>query len=214
MGRKPVRSRRDYAAAALAYVDEHGPASLSARTLGEYMGVDPMTLYRHFGGMDELAGAVIDQLFGLMLEHELPAGTPRERLRAHLAEAQRAFSEHPNAVPLLLNSTGAQPNCDTVTRIALQLLRELGLSGRNLVVAHQLLETHLVGSHAFNLAGAPSHLEIRRQRRRRLDDLDIDQWNRSVDDVDTINREAFAIGLDALLDCCEALAASTATEET
>lgn len=214
MGRRPVRSRADYAAAALAYVDHHGPSSLSVRALGEYMGVDPMTLYRHFNGMDELAGAVVDHLFGLMLEHELPAGTPRERLSAHLANAQRRFSEHPNAIPLLLNSSGAQPNCDTVTRISLQLLRELGLSGRNLVVGYQILETLLVGSHAFNLAGAPHHLEIRRQRRRRIDDPEVDQWNRSVDDVDMINREAFAAATEALLDRCEELAASSTEQQS
>lgn len=205
MPRKPVRSRNDYAEAALAYVDEHGADNLSARALGEYMGVDPMTMYRHFNGMDELAGAVIDRLFGLMLAHKLPEGTPRERLEAHLDSIHWAFSEHPNAVPLLLNSAGALPNCDTVTRIALELLRDLGLSGRNLVVCHQMLETHLAGSHAFNLGGAPHHLEIRRVRRRRIDDPDIDASNRSTDDVNSINHESYAVTTKLLLDYCESL---------
>lgn len=206
MARRPLRSREDFVTAALTFVDANGAAGLSARSLAEAMGLDPMTIYRYFASMDDLAGSVIDHIFGLMLQRALPEGSPRERLAAHLASVQRAFLAHPNALALLVTSAGDQPNCDAVSRLGLRLLRDLGLSGRNLVVCHQMLETHVAGAHAFDLAGAPHHLEIRRQRRRRLDDPEVDRWNRTAATVGAINREAFALATEALIDRCVSLA--------
>lgn len=206
MPRKQVHSRAEFVTAALAYVDEHGAASLTARSLGEAMGLDPMALYRYFSGMDELASAVVDRVFGDAITMDLPEGSPRERLTALLMNVHRVCYRHPHVLALLVVGRSAQPHGLAASRIALGLLRELGLSGRDLLVCNQMLESHLLGTHLFDLSGSPHHLEIRRQRRRLLDDPEVDLWNRTVEIVDTFNQEAFMLGLDALIDRCEAVA--------
>jgi AcrR family transcriptional regulator len=75
-------SRDDFVTAALAYVDQHGAPALTARTLGEAMGVDHTALYRHFPGMDELAGAVLDRIFEQIAAVKLPEASARDRLEA------------------------------------------------------------------------------------------------------------------------------------
>lgn len=204
------RSRRlttvDFVTAALEYIDLHGAASLTARTLGESMGVDPTALYRHFPGMDELSGAILDRLFGEMLEAGIPDGSPRERLRAHILNVHHCFYVHPNAPGLILSSAGDTPNGEALSLRSLDLVRDLGLTGNDLAMCHQMLESFIIGTHLFDLGGAPNHLEARRRRRRRLDDPDIDRSTPTNESVDVLNRAAFVAGADALLDFCQARA--------
>jgi len=204
-------TKDDFVTAALEYIDLHGAASLTARTLGESMQVDPTALYRHFPGMDELAGAILDRLFGEMINAQLPEGSPRERLRAHIVNVHNYFYKHPNALGLILGSKGDIPNGDHLTVIGLNMLRDLGLRDSALVVCHQMLESFLIGSHLYDLGGAPYHLEVRRRRRRRLDDPDIDRSTPTNESVDALNRAAFEAATEALLDYCEARASVRST---
>lgn len=205
-GRTQRLTKDDFVTAALEYIDLHGAAGLTARTLGESMAVDPTALYRHFPGMDELAGAVLDRLFGEMLQAPVPEGSPRARLRAHMMNVHNAFYRHPNVLGLILSSRGNNPNGDELSLRGLEFLRELGLRGYDLALCHQMLESYIIGTHLFDLGGAPYHLEVRRQRRRRLDDPDIDQSTPTNESVNILNRAAFEAGADALLDFCEARA--------
>lgn len=208
MPRKPSHSREEFVSAALAHVDAHGASNLTARSLGEAVGVDPMALYRYFSGMDELAAWIVDRLFADALAAGLPEGSPRERLVAHLMNVRRVFAQHPNTLALLLSGRGDQPNGDAITRIGFELLRGIGLSGRELLVCAQMLESYTIGVNVFDLAGSPHHLEGRRQRRRRLDDPEVDRWNRSAKVVGAINDDAFRLGLEALVDRCVQIAHS------
>lgn len=199
-------TRDDFVTAALDYIDTHGAAMLTATTLGEAMGVHQTAIYRHLPSMEDLYGAILDRLFGEILDRPLPKGTPRARLRAHVMNAHQVFYEHPNVLGLVLSSRGDSPNADRVSKFGLSLLRDLGLTGQRLALCHQMLESYIVGTHIYDLGGAPYHLEIRRQRRRRIDDPDIDRSTPTVESVDTLNRAAFTAGLDALIDFCESQA--------
>jgi len=193
----------DFVTAALNYIDTHGAAMLTATTLGEVMGVHQTAIYRHLPSMEDLYGAILDRVFGKILERPLPKGTPRARLRAHVMNVHHVFYEHPNALGLVLSSRGDLPNADRLSKLGLSLIRDLGLTGQRLALCHQMLESYIVGTHIYDLGGAPHHLEIRRQRRRRIDDPDIDRSTPTVESVDALNRAAFAAGVDALLDFCE-----------
>ena len=107
---------------------------------------------------------------------------------------------------LFPSSKGDLPHGDAVSLRGLELMRDLGLTGNDLVVCHQMLESWIIGMHLYDLAGAPWHLEIRRQRRRRLNDVDVDNLSRTNEDIERVNTDAFNAGLDALVDHCEARA--------
>lgn len=198
-------TREAFAVAGLALVDEGGLESLTARALGERLGVHATAVYRHFANMGELREAVLSQ----MLQSsgvEIPAkGSPRERLAGLLRSLRRAFSEHPNlAIPNLVMQD-EQASADFVL-VALDLLSQMGLSGRRLVVAYQMLETFTVGTNAYDWGGYPDALEARRRGRRLVGHPAFDAPSRSLAAMQKLNDEAFEMALVALLDACEGMA--------
>ena len=191
--------------AGLALVDEGGLEALTTRALGERLGVHGTAVYRHFANMDELREAVLVQML-VSSGVEVPAdGPPRERLLALLRSLRRAFSQHPNLAIPNLTMQDEQATADFV-RTALDLLTEMGLSGRRLVVAYQMLETFTVGSNAYDWGGYPDTLDARRRGRRMAGHPAFDGPSRSLSAMQRLNDEAFEAAAAALLDACEAMA--------
>jgi AcrR family transcriptional regulator len=109
--------------AAIALADQHGIDAVSMRRLGQELGVDPMSLYKHVGNKDGLLDGMIDLVVG---EAEVEAGgdgggdnsdgdgdrgEPGEWkavLRARVMAAREAMLRHPWA-PRVLESRSAAP---------------------------------------------------------------------------------------------------------
>lgn len=208
----PKRTPRDaltreaYADAALRVIDERGMAGLTTRALGEELGVHGTAVYRHFTTMDALVEAALARMLETS-EVAIPeTGTPRERLAGLLRSLRRAFAAHPN---LALPNLTMQDEQATVAfvRAAIGLLEEMGLRGRDVAVAYQLLETFHVGTTAYDWGEFPEALEARRRGRRLVGDPVFDDCSRSLDDMITLNEDAYEVGLQAILDACERLAA-------
>lgn len=210
-GRRPAAdgnslSRESFVRAAGEVIEQHGVQAYSVRTLADQVGADPSAVYRYFPSLDSVLSAVVDDLFSGL---EPPtAGTPRERVEKLLLSVHEHFYAHPNLVPLLLVAGPDRQTSAPIEAAGVALLEELGLRGEQLALCHRLLESYVIGTHAFDLGGAPSHLETRRTRMRQIDHPDIDAALRDLAAVDDINRRAFRTGLTVLLDYCESLAAS------
>jgi AcrR family transcriptional regulator len=200
----------DFVRAAMAFVDEHGLEALTMRSLGDLLGVDPTALYRHFPSKDALLGAMLDTLVGEIVaqvpDRELP---PRERVLVLLRRARTVFCRHPNLMGAFISSSGQWPNGLVLMRLGVEMLEDLGLRGRDLVVCQQMLEGFVIGSSVFDLAGSPHHHDIRRLRYRAVEREAYDDVSRTVDDVAAITDEAFERGLGGVLDLCERLASAT-----
>lgn len=208
-GTRTSHSRGDYVTAALAIIDEQGLAGLTTRSLGDRLGVHGTAVYRHFQSIDELVDAVLNEVIGQIADApETDAGTPRERLTATMVATRLAFAEHPNIIVPFLSSTGLFPRGSEITLRVLADLAAMGLRGRELAEALQMLESFLIGSIAFDYAGAPEHLEIRRVRRRMLAHEAFDPLTRNPEQIGELNEAAFALGCIALLDMCEKLAST------
>ena len=123
-----------------------------------------------------------------------------------MVATRRAFAEHPNIIVPFLSSSGLFPRGAEITWRVLNDLAAMGLQGRDLAEALQMLESYLIGSIAFDYAGAPDHLEIRRVRRRMLAHEAFDPLTRTPEQIGELNEAAFALGCIALLDMCERLA--------
>ena len=97
-------SRQRVAAAALAFIDEHGVPALSMRKLGAELGVEAMSLYNHVANKDDLLRAVADLLYERILDdYGTPTGDWREQARALAASYVSVAAAHPHAFSLLLN---------------------------------------------------------------------------------------------------------------
>lgn len=206
MSSEPSRplDRRTFAEAALAFIDANGMDKLTMRALGTSMGVHATSIYRHFSGKDELVEAA---LF-LMLEESsvaIPAtGSPRERLLALLRSLRAAFAAHPNlALPNLLQQD--EQATAEIVRGGLAVLEEMGLRGRNLLVAYQMLESLSVSFNAYDFADYPDALEARRRGRRLVGHPELDDVSRDLATMQSLNDEAFERAAEALLDACEAM---------
>src|SRR5205807_8274563 len=94
-------SRERIVEAAVGLIDGEGLDALSMRRLGAALGVEAMSLYRHFPSKAALLEAVVARLLA-----ELPVPAPtaarwQDAFRA-LARAYRVLlTRHPNAIPLL-----------------------------------------------------------------------------------------------------------------
>ena len=198
-------TREAFAKAGLAIVDESGLEALTTRALGERLGVHGTAVYRHFANMDELREAVLAEML-IVSGVEVPdVGSPRERMLGLLRSLRRAFSEHPNLAIPNLTMQDEQASAEFV-KAAFDVLEDMGLSGRQLVVAYQMLETFTVATNAYDWGGYPDALEARRRGRRLSGHPAFEAPSRSLEAMQDLNEEVFEVMANALLDACEAMA--------
>ena len=202
----PALSREAYAAAALEFIDENDFESLTLRALGDRMGVHYTALYRHFRNKDELIEAVLAHMLATSDVSIPEKGTPRERILGLMRTLRAAFAKHPRMALPNLTEQDEQATAALV-HAGLTLLEDMGLQGRDLMVAYQMLETFSVGSNAYDFVGYPEGVERRMRGRRLVGHPATDEAARSLDTMQAINDEAFEVAAGALLDACEAMAA-------
>ena len=97
-------SRQRVLRAAVALADSGGLEALTMRRLGEELGVEAMSLYKHVANKDDLLDGMVDLVFA---EIDLPVdGTPwRTAMRARAVSARAALTRHPWATPLMQSRT-------------------------------------------------------------------------------------------------------------
>ncbi|WP_435270800.1 TetR/AcrR family transcriptional regulator [Streptomyces sp. 1222.5] len=111
---------------ALRVLREHGSAGLTARRLGTALGADPSTLYRYFGGMDDLTRAIGEELMGRALDSWTATGAWRADLRALGLAIHSAYLAHPHAAALTASRVTGRPREIAVDETILGILRSAG----------------------------------------------------------------------------------------
>ena len=89
---------------------------------------------------------------------------------------------------------------NAVSQFLASALAQMGLSGEMLVRAYRQLESFVIGTTAFDFAGAPEHL---RSRLTRLEQARLPDFPEHLDGtaaVEAINEAAFEASLAVLLD--------------
>ena len=97
-------SRERVLAAAVVLADSGGLESLTMRRLGEELGVEAMSLYKHVANKDDLLDGMVDLVFA---EIDLPGdGTGwRTAMRERAISARAALKRHPWAPALMQSRT-------------------------------------------------------------------------------------------------------------
>src|SRR2546428_8634676 len=127
--RRPLTTER-IVEAAIELIDREGLGALSMRRLGAALGVEAMSLYRHFPSKAALLEAVVARLLA-----ELPVPAPtaarwQDAFRA-LARAYRAvLTRHPNAIPLLATLELSNPGSLAVAGAVMALFSSPGFPPR------------------------------------------------------------------------------------
>src|SRR2546425_10781157 len=143
--RRTTLSRERIAAAAVALIDGAGLDALSMRRLGAELGVEAMSLYRHFPSKAALLEAVVARLLA-----ELPVPAPtaarwQDAFRA-LARAYRALlTRHPKAIPLLATLELSNPGSLAVAGSVMALFSAAGFDPRTSLYALATGESFVIG---------------------------------------------------------------------
>ncbi|WP_423181228.1 TetR/AcrR family transcriptional regulator C-terminal domain-containing protein [Arthrobacter sp. NyZ413] len=94
--------------AALDLVDEHGLEALTMRRLGQALGRDPMSVYRHAANRKELLAGVAELVLEEVEVFEDDTHW-QAQLRRMAHEMRRVCLRHPNVVPLLVTGPLSTP---------------------------------------------------------------------------------------------------------
>jgi TetR/AcrR family tetracycline transcriptional repressor len=129
--------------AALRIVDADGVDALTMRRLGEELGADPMSVYRHVDGKDALLDGLSDTLWA-----EVPgpdAGAHwSDDLRAFARSVRAVFHRHPLAAPLMIRRFLNRSALE-VSHAYLQALRVAGLADTRAAEVIRSLVSYSVG---------------------------------------------------------------------
>lgn len=142
LGRGLSRSR--ILKAALQLVDEEGLEALSMRRLGEALGVQAMSLYRHVKDKDDL----LDGLQGAVVsEMEFPplTGPLEERAITWTRALREALVRHPNTIPLFASRPVVDPEALVAVEAALAGLTEGGLGDHAALRLYQTMLAFALG---------------------------------------------------------------------
>lgn len=163
-GRRPL-TRERILDAAVSLVDEEGLEALTMRRLGQRLGVEAMSLYRHVEGR----GALLDGIHETVLS--AVARAPRGRrwtdeVRGQARAFRRALVAHPSALPLFATRPAVTPSSLAHVDRGLAVLRRAGFGIDDAISAFQTVVTFVVG-HALSTHGpaeeraAPAYGDVR-----------------------------------------------------
>jgi AcrR family transcriptional regulator len=176
--------------AALALLAERGADGVTVRGIAARVGVAPNAVYTYFPDKAAVLHGLVEQLLARVNHDRFtdPSLPWRDRIQALALELRSELLAHPGAVHLLLGSPRNGPNARAVGQTLLAILADAGLDPNATATASHLLNVHILGSVAVQVA-----------------DSDQTQPPMAASDGET---QRFRWGLDRLLD---GLAAHAAT---
>jgi AcrR family transcriptional regulator len=142
-GRSPL-TRDRVLRAAVTLADESGIASLSMRKLGQQLGVEAMSLYKHVSNKDDMLAGIVDIVAG---EIELPrAGEDwRVAMRRRALSAHAVLMRHPWATMLIVSRANIGPAMLRYVDATIGSLREAGFSYALADHAWNAIDSHVYG---------------------------------------------------------------------
>jgi len=152
-GRPAKLSRRSILEAALALLDREGASALTMRRLGEELGVEAMSLYRHVADRAALLDALADHLAAEIDSREIAADDWADALRAFGGELRAVARRHPAAFELVGMRVLGTPNQLGALEALLASLRRGGFTPARAISAYRLVASYARGYALSELAG-------------------------------------------------------------
>src|SRR4051812_12306336 len=146
--------------AALDLLDRGGPTAASVRGIAARVGVAPNAVYTYFPDKAAVVRGLAEHLLGRVNHDRFadPSQNWRDRIRALALELRAELLAHPGSVHLMLSHPPDGPHTQAVRETLLAILADAGL-GRAAADAAHLINTHLLGSVAFEVAAPPDDAE-------------------------------------------------------
>ena len=199
-------SRERIARAGLELADRDGVDALSMRRLADELGAGTMTLYGHFTDKQELLDAVIDTAVA-DLEPPRFEGTLRDQIHQLSARNRELFARHPSVLAIWARRPVVAPGALHGVEAGLQVLHDAGFQAEEAVKAFRLLVTYTFGFELFSAGRTGA--DAREGARAALGALPPETYPRLSEWAGPFaaamgSEEAFAYGLDRIIDGLEA----------
>jgi AcrR family transcriptional regulator len=142
--RRPLTAAR-IVDAAVELIDRDGLDALSMRHLGAALGVEAMSLYRHFPAKTALLESVVARLLAELLL-PVPGSAPwQESFRVLARDYRQLLLRHPNAIPLLATLQLSNPGALGAAGAVMALLRDAGFDARTAFHVLSTAESYVIG---------------------------------------------------------------------
>ncbi|HEY4314766.1 MAG TPA: TetR/AcrR family transcriptional regulator C-terminal domain-containing protein [Actinomycetes bacterium] len=202
MSRTPL-SRERVLRAAVELADEGGIESLTMRRLGQELGVEAMSLYKHVSNKDAVLDGIVDLVLGDI--DVPPSGTPwREAMRARAVSAHQVLLAHPWAALQIMSRFNIGPGMTRYLDATLGRLLEGGFTVEGALDAWHTLDSHIYGFTLQELGLPFAADEASQVSADVIGTLDAEQFPHVVEVISHVMRsgrvEDFAFGLDLILD--------------
>jgi AcrR family transcriptional regulator len=192
--------------AALRIRDEEGLDAVSMRRVAHELGVEAMSLYHHVGDKEELLDGICERVMG-DFEFPAPTGDWAEDCRAGARAWRRLMQKHPEVIELFARQRGPASSVESMrpSEFALRLLRESGLSDRDVAQAFHAIGGYIQGFVVMergSIAGGTDAVHVKAHQAL-AESLDPDEFQalRAVAPhfADCSPDEQFEFGLDLLV---------------
>ncbi|MGH8969789.1 MAG: TetR/AcrR family transcriptional regulator C-terminal domain-containing protein [Actinomycetes bacterium] len=204
--RRAPLSRERVLRAAIALADEAGIESLTMRRLGQELGVEAMSLYRHVANKDDILDGIVDLVLGDI--DVPPEGTHwKAAMRQRAISAHGVLLAHPWAAMQIMSRFNIGLGMTRYLDATLGRLREGGFSVEGALDAWHTLDSHIYGFTLQEL-GLPFEAdEAPRVSAEVLGQLSAADYPHVVEIITHVMRsgrvEDFEFGLDLILDGLE-----------
>ena len=143
-GRRAPLTRERVLLEALRVADEHGIDAVSMRRLGELLGVEAMSIYKHVADKEDLLDGIADLV---MAEIEPPVVGPdwRAELRRRVISAHDALRRQPWAGPVIESRLRPGPARLRYLNSVIGVLRAASFSLPMVANAFMTLDSHIYG---------------------------------------------------------------------
>ena len=137
-------SRERVLRGAVEVADQVGIESLTMRRLGQHLGVEAMSLYKHVANKDEILDGIVDIVIG---EIDLPSARAdwRTAMRQRAISARRVLASHPWAIGMMESRSTMGPAAMRYVDAVIGSLRAGGFSIEMAAHAFLLLDSYIYG---------------------------------------------------------------------
>jgi len=190
---------------ALDLADASGLEALTMRRLGNELGYEAMSLYRHIANKDDLLDGMLDLV---LAEWDLPDGDDAvEAIRTTARSVHQGLRRHPWAARLLMTGAHIRPRRLAYGEFLLGRLRDAGLDADRRYHVYHLLDGFIFGFSLWEIAytsmGDPDFADRVAEFMQQIpwDDYPNFTEHRDQHMTDGPHREAsaFDVGLDLIL---------------
>jgi AcrR family transcriptional regulator len=200
--------------AAVDLADHSGVEAVTMRRLGEELGFEAMSLYRHVANKDDLLDGMLDLV---LAEWKLPDGEEEwtEAIRMTARSVHDGLRRHPWAARLLTTGAGIRPARLRYMEYLLGVLRGAGFDADNTYHLYHLVDGHIFGFSlweiAYTTAASDTEAAATLMRAVPWDEYPQLAEHRDQHMSDGGHQEvsAFEVGLDMILDGLQEVLAPT-----